>query len=284
MSDPDPDPAPVPARRRRLALFAALAVLAVLVVAIAGWQLGRSGHNDAGSGAAATHPTPPAPPGSLGIVDWIAPVLEHDGAVTVYADVDATPDYCLTSGVPRLESAAVENGNQVTITVTAYRPAKVTTSKACASIGHAPVPVTTRLAKPLGSRTLVDAATGQRHPVLAADSMPDAGYLPTGYREQPLTWDESNPDIVTRDFTGPNGQSLLLERRPLPDQPLYNELVLDRGTVLGHPARVAKTRNFDDNVCAIWTDAHHVWWACSQGSPRAALSPAVLLRIGNSVH
>jgi len=272
----------------RRSLRWSLAVLASLVLFTAG--CGGSGHGHATSSNTATaspirtHATPPAPPGSLGVIDWTAPVLEPDGAITVYADVDATPNYCLTDGVPRLQPAVAENAGQLTVTVTAYRPANRPSGKACSSIGHAPVPVTVRSTQPLGSRTLVDAATGRRHPVLAAASMPDAGYLPAGYREQPLTWDENSPDIVTRDFAGPSGQSLILERRPLPDQPMYNEQVLARGPVLGHPARVAQTRNFPDNVCAMWSDAQHVWWVCSQGGPRAALSPAVLLRIGNSVH
>jgi len=263
-----------------------LAAWALLMLVAAGCS--GSGHGRATtSDTAKPHSTASAPPGSLGVVDWTAPVLDHGGAITVYADVNATPNYCLADGLPRLQTAVAADTGSVTITVTAYRPASATRTTppgdACASLGHVPVPVTARLTQPLGSRALVDAATGRRHPVLDADSMPDAGYLPAGYREQPLTWDESSPDVVTRDFAGPGGQSLILERRPLPDQPMYNEQVLARGLVLGHPARVAETRNFPDNVCAMWSDAQHVWWVCSQGDPRAALSPAVLLRIGNSV-
>jgi len=46
----------------------------------------------------------------------------------------------------------------------------------------------------------------------------------------------------------------------------------------------ARTRSRITNHCAIWSDPQHVWWVCSQGQPAAALNPAVLLRIGNSLH
>ncbi|HEU5270831.1 MAG TPA: hypothetical protein VFU36_12970, partial [Jatrophihabitans sp.] len=138
--------------------------------------------------------------------------------------------------------------------------------------------------QPLGSRTLTDAKTGRRHPVLVAGTVPAPGFVPAGYSQPVLSWDESSPDLVTRSYSGPNDQSLLIERRPLPDQPLYDEHVLTHGTVLGRSARVAQTGNFSDNVCAIWSDPQHVWWVCSNGQPTAALSPATLLRIGNSLH
>ena len=136
-----------------------------------------------------------------------------------------------------------------------------------------PVPVTVRLSQPLGQRSLVDGSTGHQHPVLDAAGVPTPSYLPPGYGQMTLSWDETQADIVSRSYqrlpraADGNDQSLLIERRPLPDQPLYNEQVLARGTVLGRPARVAQSRNFDDEVCAIWSDQQHAWWVCSMGGP-----------------
>lgn len=278
-----PDLGRAPSRRQ----LAGLAVAVILVAAVGSWQLSRSGaRHDASATARARLGTAPA--GALGAVDWTAPVLQPDGSITVFANVDATPSYCLADGVPRLTAAAEESGSTVQLTVWAFKPtggpASSSSSAACRPITRPPVPVTTApLRQPLGSRALTDAKTGHRHPVLVASSVPSPGFVPAGYGQPTLSWDESLPDVVTRSYQANNGQSLLIERRSLPDQPLYNEQVLDRGTVLGRPTRVAQSGGFDDQVCAIWSDQHYVWWVCSNGGPKAALAPAVLLRIGNSL-
>jgi len=272
--------------RRPAVLVAAL----VLVVTAGGCQHGKSGSDQQGT-AAAAHVTLGHPPaGSLGALDWTAPVLQADGSITVFADVDATPKICIIDGLPQLTTAVNETDQAVTVTVWAAPPPPSATphprrTGGCPTVGRAPVPISTGpLHQPLGSRSLVDASTGHKHPVLTASTIPTPGFVPAGYGQPVLSWDETSPELVTRSYTGPNGQSLLIEQRPLPDQPLYNERVLAHGTVLGKPARVAQTGNFSDNVCAIWADAHHVWWVCSQGQPAAALSPAVLLQVGNSLH
>lgn len=273
-----------PSWRQLVGLVAA----AILVAAVVGGCSHSGSHSAAtGSGPAGTGPTPA---GALGAVDWIAPVLQPDGSVTVFADIDETPNYCLVDGVPRLTATAEETDSTVKITVWAYRPAggsatpRGSSSGACRPITRPAVPVSTApLHQSLGSRTLTDAKTGHRHPVLIASEVAAPRFVPGGYSQPILSWDESSPDLVTRSYSGPNGQSLLIERRPLPDQPVYDEQVLARGTVLGHVARVVQTGNFADNVCAIWSDPKHVWWVCSQGQPKAALKPASLLRVGNSL-
>lgn len=274
--------------RMRLGRRATVLVAALVLAVTASGCHGKSGGQGS---AAAPHVTlGHAPAGSLGALDWTAPVLQADGSVTVFADVDATPKYCIIDGLPELTTAVDETGQAVKVTVWAAPPQPSATprprrSGPCPTVGHAPVPVNTGpLQQPLGSRALLDASTGHKHPVLTASSIPAPGFVPAGYSQPVLSWDESSPDLVTRSYQGSNGQSLLIEQRPLPDQPLYNERVLAHGTVLGQPARVAQTGNFSDNVCAIWSDPHHVWWVCSQGQPAAALSPAVLLRVGNSLH
>ncbi len=279
-----PDLGRVPSRRQ----LAGLAVAVVLVAGVGSWQLSRSGSHQ---GKPAQAGTGQAPAGALGAIDWADAVAEPDGSVTVFADVNATPNYCLANGVPRLTAVADETGSVVKITVWAFpsdsssASANASGSPACRPVTRPSVPVSTApLHQPLGSRTLTDAKTGHRHQPLLASSVLTPGYVPPGYGQPVLSWDETLPDVNTRSYTGPNGQSLLVERRPLPDQPLYNEKVLARGTVLGRPARVAQTGTFSDNVCAIWSDPQHVWWVCSNGEPQAALSPATLLRIGNSLH
>ena len=267
----------------------AAALLVALVLAVSGCQHGGSGGHGSASSARVTPAHKPA--GALGALDWTAPVLQPDGSVTVFADVDATPNYCIIDGLPQLTADTEETGQTVTVTVWALPPAPAAAtphpkrSGPCPTVGHAPVPVSTGpLRQPLGSRALLDASTGHRHPALTASTVATPGYVPAGYSQPVLSWDESSPDLITRSYQGANGQSLLIERRPLPDQPMYAEQLLAHGTVLGRPARVVQSGNFDDNVCAIWTDAQHVWWVCSNGQPRAALSPATLLRIGNSLH
>ena len=279
-----PDLRRAPSRRQ----LAGLAAAVILVAGVGSWELSRSGSHHATTSQAETGQPPP---GALGAVDWTAPVLQPDGSVTVFANINATPNYCLADGVPRLTATAEDTGSTVKITVWAFKPASSTatatagSSAACRPITRPVQPVSTAPLHPsLGSRTLTDAKTGHRHPVLVASTVPVPSYVPPGYGQPILSWDETLPDLTTRSYSGPAGQSLLIERRPLPDQPLYNEKVLARGTVLGRPARVAQTGNFSDNVCAIWSDPQHVWWVCSNGSPQAALSPAQLLRIGNSLH
>jgi hypothetical protein len=273
-----PDLGRAPTRRQ----LAGLAAAVILVAGVGSWQLSRSGSRQhAGKSA-----TPSTPAGALGAVDWTAPVLQPDGSVTVFADVDATPNYCLADGVPRLTATAEDSGSTVKITVWAFRPAAASSSGGtCRQITRPVVPVSTApLGQPLGSRTLTDTKTGHTHPVLTASSVPAPGFVPAGYGQPILSWDETAPDLVTRSYSGPDGQSLLIERRPLPDQPLYDEKRLAGGTVLGRPARVVQSGNFTDNVCAIWADPQHVWWVCSNGQPAAAINPATLLRIGNSLH
>jgi hypothetical protein len=273
-----PDLGRAPTRRQ----LAGLAAAVILVAGVGSWQLSRSGSRQhAGKSSA-----PSAPAGALGAVDWTAPVLQPDGSVTVFADVDATPNYCLADGVPRLTATAAESGSAVQITVWAFRPATASSSSgSCRQITRPVVPVSTApLGQPLGSRTLTDTKTGHQHPVLTASSVPVPGFVPAGYDQPILSWDETAPDLVTRSYTGPAGQSLLIERRPLPDQPLYDEKLLATGSVLGHSARVVQSGSFADNVCAIWSDPQHVWWVCSNGEPKAAVNPAGLLRIGNSLH
>jgi len=273
-----------PSRRKLVGLVAAV----ILVAAVGGWQLSRSASHHATTSTGQSG-TGPAPAGALGAVDWIAPVLQPDGSVTVFADIDATPNYCLVDGVPRLTATAEETASTVKITVWAYRPASSSTTPGGSSAGCRPitrpaVPVSTApLHQSLGSRALTDAKTGHRHPVLVASGVPAPRFVPAGYSQPILSWDESAPDLVTRSYSGPNGQNLLIERRPLPDQPMYDEQVLGRGTVLGHSARIVQSGNFADTVCAIWVDPAHVWWVCSQGQPKAALNPASLLRIGDSL-
>jgi hypothetical protein len=284
-----PDLGRAPSRRQ----IVGMAVAVVLVAGVGSWQLSRSGSRHSANATG----QPAAPAGALGAVDWTAPVLQPDGSVTVYADVDATPNYCLADGVPRLTATATDSGREVRITVWAFRPVNsassssaasssaASSSASCRPITRPVVPVSTApLGRPLGSRTLTDTKTGRSHSVLTASSVPAPGFVPAGYGQPELSWDESAPDLVTRSYTGPNGQSVLIERRPLPDQPMFDEKRLASGSVLGHPARVVQSGNFADNVCAIWSDPAHVWWVCSNGEPAAALTPATLLRIGNSLH
>jgi hypothetical protein len=274
-----PDLGRAPTRRQ----LAGLAAAVILVAGVGSWQLSRSGSRHDAAKSATPGSTPA---GALGAVDWTAPVLQPDGSITVFADVTATPNYCLADGVPRLTAAAENSGSTVKITVWAFRPAPASSSSAsCRPVSRPVVPVSTApLGQPLGSRTLTDTKTGRTHPVLTASSVPAPGFVPAGYGQPILSWDETAPDLVTRSYSGPNGQSLLIERRPLPDQPLYNEKVLASGSVLGHAARVVQSGSFADNVCAIWSDPQHVWWVCSNGQPAAAVNPATLLRIGNSLH
>jgi hypothetical protein len=267
-------------RSRRL--WSVLAIVLVAGLALVAWQARRSGPahaaDDRGVGA------------SLGTPDWIAPILQPDGrSVTVNVDVNTLSGYCLDDGLPALTPKVTETSATVRIQVRASRVKPASSGNTCSSVGHIPVPLTVRLSRPLDQRSLVDAATGHRHQVLDAAGVLTPSYLPPGYGQMALGWDETQADIVSRSYqrlpraADGNDQSLLIERRPLPDQPLYNEQVLARGTVLGRAARVAKTGNFDDEVCAIWSDQQHVWWVCSLGSPKAALDPAQLLRIGNSI-
>src|SRR4051794_9287941 len=249
-------------RSRRL--WSVLAIVLVAGMAPLAWQARRSGPVHAADGQRGA--------ASLGTPEWTAPILQPDGrSVTVNVDVNKLSGYCLDDGLPTLTPSVTETSGTVRIEVRAARAKPATSGHVCSSVGHIPVPVTVRLSRPLDQRNLVDGATGHRHPVLDAAGVPTPSYLPPGYGQMSLSWDETQPDIVSRSYqrlprpANGNDQSLLIERRPLPDQPLYNEQVLARGTVLGRPARVTKARNFDDEVCAVWTDQQHVWWVCSLG-------------------
>jgi hypothetical protein len=277
--------ATAPAHRRSrwvwplVAAIALLVIPLVTVVAVQGPQ--RS-------------PTATHAPGFLGRVDWSSAVLQIDGrTVTVAAEVDRTPNYCLDFGVPALHGVVSETARRVTITVQAFRPIHPSPTPSvppgavlgCSAVGHRPVQVSVALGQPLGNRTLIDSTTGTRHRVFEASSLPAPSYLPAGYVDQGISWREDiSQSQVLHDYIAPGGELRVV--RGHGDTTPPDQQMVTTGTVLGHPAQVTRNSYPPIRSCVVWNDPEYSWAICSvepPGARRAPLGAADLLRIGNSM-
>jgi hypothetical protein len=247
--------------------------------------------------------TPPPGAKPLGSVPWMGVAVSQgaDGrSVSVWVDIDKTK-WCVDSAFPVYQASTVEKPTRVTIEVRAYEPVGYQPPSvppgavlACAAVGHFPVPILVHLSAPLGRRSLVDAATGQSHPVRQAADMPSLTKLPAGYVDagsSPAPNELGSDDGLQfgllrfgATHTYRNGGNLLtLERyqgKPLaPVQP-----VQATGTVLGHPAQIGGRYNSTAYRCAGWSAGGYTWQLCSGGiGPHTLLGVTELLAVANSI-
>lgn len=258
-------------------LAAAVALLAIPLVTVVGIS---------GTHRSATHPA-----GYLGDLDWIGAVLQTEPSVlTIAVDVNAAP-YCLDKGLLDVRPVVSETATRVTIRAQAFRPshssptpsASPGTVRVCASGGYPPRSVTVRLERPLGTRSLLDAKTGIRHPVLEASTLLTPSWLPADYVDLGFRWRSDSPLAVEHQYDGPGG--VLRVARGEKTLAWSGEKVLTTATVLGHPARVFTYPTALRVRCVAWDDSEYSWSICSDGvePPQVSLSTEDVLRVAKSM-
>ncbi|HEX8081323.1 MAG TPA: hypothetical protein VF557_14025 [Jatrophihabitans sp.] len=234
------------------------------------------------------------PAGFLADVEWSGAVLQIDPRkLTIAVDINTIAgSYCFDSGLPDLRPVVSETATKVSIRARAFRPSNPSPTQsvpagavlACSGRGYRPVTVTVQLEQPLGTRSLLDAKTGTRHPVFEAGTLPTPSWLPAGYVDRIIRWQDDSPQGgVMQEYDGPDG---LLRVGRGPESPTTSsDKVLTTAKVLGHPAKVFTYNAAPNVICVVWNDSEYWWSICSVGAnpPRASLSAKELLRIANSM-
>jgi hypothetical protein len=286
-------------------ILAAVLLLAVPLVTLL--LRPDSRHASPGGTSSPASSSSPAPkPGSrlLGLVPWtgVAVSQGQDGrSVSVWVDIDRTPNWCMTTLLPVLQASAVEQPSRITIEVRAYEPPGYQpptvapgTVLGCAGVGHRPVPLLVHLSAPIAGRSLLDAATGQSHALQQAAQMPSVTRLPAGYVDAGSSPDlgQSSPEgdlqfgapRFNASHTYRNGNNLLALVRYQNNPPASFLQVQATGTVLGHPAQLGYGYHSPAWVCADWSASGYSWQFCSYGiGAYAPLSFPELLAAANSL-
>lgn len=261
----------------------------------------------------ATRPTPASK--LLGSVPWtgVAVSQGHDGrSVSVWVDTQRTPDWCRDAGLPVLQASTVEKPDKITIQVRAYGPPGYQpptfppgTLLGCPAVRLLPIPLLVQLSAPIGQRSLVDATTGQSHPVGQAADLPSLTGLPAGYVDEGATPELGRADKETVDQFGVlqfaarrtyrNGNDgLTLERyQNKPTVPAEYVQLNATGTVLGHPAQVVGGRGSTPGLgstragCVEWSGDGYDWQLCPQDFEdyltNRSFTAAELLDLANSL-
>jgi hypothetical protein len=253
----------------------------------------------------ASRPTPASK--LLGSVSWtgVAVSQGHDGrSVSVWVDAQRGLDWCMDAGLPVLRASTVEQPGKITIQVRAYQPigyrpptAPPGAQLGCSAVRWLPVPLLVRLSAPIGQRSLVDATTGQSHPVRQAADMPSLTGLPAGYVDEGSTPELGRADKVTvvqfgvlnyaarRTYRNGNNDGLTLDRyQKKPIEPAAYVQVNATGTVLGHPAQVVGGRGSTPGLgstkagCVEWSGDGYSWQLCG-----GSFTAAELLDLANSL-
>ena len=177
-----------------------------------------------------------------------------------------------TCGPALLRLLVKESGSTVRVLVAGY---KVPTDPnvQCGPLSGIPSPHLVRLARPLGTRTVVDAATGDTVPVLDGSTVPTLAADLSGWRERPLERDPKR-DLVTRRWTTGSGRKVATLRLVLAPEEVLGPPpssdtdvtrdedhrlvgpILTSGRVAGHPVDVrgrTGNRGYDAYVRAAWS-------------------------------
>jgi hypothetical protein len=172
-----------------------------------------------------------------------------------------------TCGPALLRLLVKESGSTVNVLVAGYEvPTDPNTQ--CGPLSGIPSPHVVRLARPLGTRTVVDAGTGDAIPVLDGGTVPTLATGLSGWRERPLDRDPKR-DLVTRTWTTGSGRATATLRlvvgrkealagpdadRDENDRPIGP--VLTAGSIAGHPVSVrgrTGNRGYDGYLHAAWS-------------------------------
>jgi hypothetical protein len=286
--------------RYRWMWIAAVLLLTVPLTTFLLWSNSHPAHP-------ATRPTPASK--LLGSVPWtgVAVSQGHDGrSVSVWVDAQLAPDWCIDAGLPVLRASTVEQPGKITIQVRAYEPIGYRPPTAppgallgCTLARSLPIPLLVQLSAPIGQRSLVDATTGQSHPVRQAADMPSLTRLPAGYVDEGSTPELGQADGVTvvqfgvlnftarRTYRNGNNNELILDRyqkKKKPTIPDPYDQVNATGTVLGHPAQVVGGHGSTPGLgstragCLEWSGDGYSWQLCG-----GSFTAAELLDLANSL-
>jgi len=225
-------------------------------------------------------------------------VSQPDGkSVSVFVDIDKTPNKECFVDFPVLQASVVETGSRITIRVQAYQPpdfveptAAPGTALGCSAVGHLPVPLLVNLGGPIAGRSLVDASTGKTYQPAQAADLPALTNPPTGYHDtgsSPAQAPYQLRGVAQRSYRN-GGRMLILIRSPLGSQTVYPiRRVETTGTVLGQPAKVGTLEASDNRYrCGAWSDPSYGWQLCSidlEPLPSDLLSATELLTLANGI-
>ncbi|MGS2614127.1 hypothetical protein ACVCAH_06295 [Micromonospora sp. LZ34] len=188
-----------PARRRRAVVAVAATVALGLV---GGFLLSQRAPDQSTPGEPAAAA---ATPDGTATLPWVSAMVGRNGTdVTVYTGPGETT--CKELWQPRV-TATEQEPAQVVVAVRA----RVIDSVDCAVSGTA-VPLAVSLGKPLGERTLRDAATGQSHPTYFERDLPDLG-ADERWSPYSTNW-MSTDEAWHQGYNGPDGSGLVVSAQP----------------------------------------------------------------------
>jgi hypothetical protein len=193
----------------------------------------------------------------------------RDLAVLAFGEEREGGDTC---GPALLRVLVRETGSAVHVLVAGYE-VPTDPNVQCGGLSGIPSPHVVRLARPLGGRTVIDAATRHIVPVLDGSTVPTLAAALSRWREQPLQRDPKR-DLVTRTWTIGSGRMVTTLRLVLgPEQVLGPSPsrdpdaardedgrlmgpVLTSGSVAGHRVTVrgrTGNRGYDAYLRALWS-------------------------------
>lgn len=186
---------------RRRSLQVAAVLVAVAAVAAGAVWLSHGGHGGQKQGQVTSILVHGKRVPYAGRVPWSDAISDPHNPRRVVVFADGINMRGKPTCVLPIERPSVHvTGHAVEILIAGYAD-PMPPDTACAPVAPNPQRVVVRLPSPLGQRSLIDATTGMRHPVLDPAPVPNLGIpVPTGYAAQPISWDERT-GIVTRDWT-----------------------------------------------------------------------------------
>ncbi|HEY7103719.1 MAG TPA: hypothetical protein VH573_18930 [Mycobacteriales bacterium] len=285
--------ATVGVRRRRSRVQVALSAVAVLIVAGGALLAARALTGSGGASAGKAVPAELTIKGKTVHREDATPIVwvqaTDRGATTLLVlagnENRTGPDPCHPWTDVRLVG---QDDRTVTLAATTYVDRSGGSNVACAGDGRAGGRFLVHLARPLGTRQVVQDGRDVR--VLLTDTRLHATVLPDGYADHPTVEDDPQAPGLTRSvYSGPDQDTYLEVMQGPAGQPGVDPKgpgpiqVLARSTVRGHPAVFRQYPRFDDARCLVWTETARTGVAvCSHGMP-APLTAAQLATVAEGL-
>lgn len=238
-------------------------------------------------------PAPPAKPVTelklIGAAPWADAVLQADGRTVTVSHAFPKGSVQCGRGLPVLRATVIaQTRSQVVIAATAYEssqrpPADSLVCTTPGVQGQREDSAVVSLSSALGSRMLIDATDHKKHPVLRDDAIPQAGYVPAGFRHVGLSWSEES-GYASRTYTNPEGTFSIIRR--LNDeflQSMFDQRDYGSQTVHG---QLAKYQNWGATWHVSWSEGKYLWTVDQEaynGAPIVQLAKATLFKVAQSL-
>lgn len=216
-----------------------------------------------------------------GTTPWRSAVVDQRDPRVLHLNAGADSGSITNCTALTVAFLTAESATGVTVTTANYQP-EPGARESCIDVGYRPYELTVTLSTPLAGRALTDGSGGGRHAALDLDTIPMPSYLPTGYRQSALGWDDVS-GAVSRTYADGDTQ-LIVDLGHQPFGSGDQEQVLATATVSGRPAKVVQDRGFDDNHRIAWQFDDDQWIRLQSVDPNNhPLDPDTLIRIARSV-